>query len=520
VESRIARQALAGALAAGLLAELLLDGVALGLNVPILTLAVLALVTWFGPSRRPADPVDCWLAAVAVLASLGPALRTDPTVVLFDALLVLGGVAGWSLAVAGMPVTRRATAAVAALGLEAVGGAVLGISMLAERAGVAGVFARGGATIGRAAPVVRGIVIAVPVIGIFTFLFASADAVFGRGLEELFRQPFAIEDLTRRTLFVAGIGWVVGGMVAIAAGAYRPMLGLDGAATGAATLAGSGAPSDGWVDVPLAGAGEAGQLAGRWVTEALIVLGAVDLLFAAFAAVQVVYLFGGADTLAAIGMTYSDYARQGYFQLAAAVALAGLLLVGVHLVTGRTRAFLVGAACLLGLIAVILGSAALRLRLYQEAYGWTELRFYVAASILWLATATVIAAVLLWRDRMRWIAHGLAASAVAITLGVSAIGPHTFVTHENLARVIDPSLVAPGGRHGFDAGYAVTLGDDAVPELVASLAYLDARDQAIVRSELALRANELRNDPGSRSWQSWNLARERAREALAVLTER
>ena len=477
MDPRIARHALVGALAAGLLAELLLDRVALGINVPLLTIAVLAIVTWFSPHRRPADQIDWWLAGVAVMASLGPAIRTDPTVIVLDLILVLGGVAGWSLAVAGIPVTRRATATVIGLATETVGAAVIGAALVANRAGADGALARGGAALGRTAPLVRGLAIALPVVGVFTLLFASADAVFGRGLEEVFRQPIELEEAVQRGVFVGVVAWLVGGMVAIAGGAYRPVL----VATRRSEL-GIGAPIR--VDVP----GSEAPIRRRGATEALTVLAAVDLLFAAFAGVQVMYLFGGADTLSAIGMTYSDYARQGYFQLVAAVALAGLLLVGVHLVTRRTRAFLIGAACLLGLTAVILASAALRLRLYQEAYGWTELRFYVAASVLWLAAATAIAAALLWRDRMRWIAHALTASAVAITLGVSAIGPHAFVTRENLARVVDPSRVAPGGHAGFDASYAVSLGDDAVPDLVAALDHLDVADRNTVVRDLLLAA--------------------------------
>src|SRR4030095_913682 len=131
-----------------------------------------------------------------------------------------------------------------------------------------------------------------------------------------------------------------------------------------------------------------------------VVLGAGDLLFALFAVVQVVFLFGGTDTLAAIGMTYSDYARQGYFQLVGVVALAGLLLLGAHEVIGRTPAFVAAATALLALTAVILGSAALRLALYQGAYGWTELRFFVGASIAWLALCIGFAVAFLLTSRM------------------------------------------------------------------------------------------------------------------------
>ena len=182
VDPRIARHALAGALAAGLLAELLLDRVALGINVPLLTIAVLAIVTWFSPHRRPADRIDWWLAGVAVMASLGPAIRTDPTVIVLDLVLVLGGVAGWGLTVGGIPVTRRATATVIGLATETVGAAAIGAALVASRAGADGAFARGGAALGRTAPLLRGLVIALPVVGVFTLLFALGVGVLGRGL--------------------------------------------------------------------------------------------------------------------------------------------------------------------------------------------------------------------------------------------------------------------------------------------------------------------------------------------------
>ena len=54
--------------------------------------------------------------------------------------------------------------------------------------------------------------------------------------------------------------------------------------------------------------------------------------------------------------------------------------------------------------AVVLVSALVRLRLYQDAYGWTELRFYVLTTILFLAFALVTTAVLLVRDRVAWLA--------------------------------------------------------------------------------------------------------------------
>ena len=505
MDPSLARRAVAAALGAGFIAELLFDRVAIGINVPIATFGTLLLVTLLG-RRRPADPLDWWLPGVALAASIGPALRMDPTVVALDLWLVAIAVAAWSFAVSGVAVSRRAARAVAVMGIQAGIAVMTGFAWLLTRVGADGAFARGTRQLGRAAPILRGALIAVPILFGFALLLGSADAVFGRALDEALRLP-DLDDLVGRGAFTIAAAVLIAGPIVIAAGAQGF---LDPIAAPMST-AGAGA----------AAGSSAGAVPARRVgaTEAVVVLVAVDALFAAFAAVQVLYLFGGADTLAAIGMTYSDYARQGYFQLVGVVALAGLLLIGAHEIAGRRRDMLAAGLVLLVLTGVILASAALRLRLYQDAYGWTELRFYVAASIAWLAVAVAIALALLAANRMRWIAHGLAGGALVITLAVSAIGPQAFVMDQNLARAIDRSLVPPDGSSGFDVDYGLTLGDDAIPALVAALDALPPYERSVALEALRRRA-QVGVEPGEAAWLAWNLSRIRAREALANLPPR
>jgi hypothetical protein len=506
VDPRLARRAAAAACIAGLAADLLFDRVGLGINVPIATVAGLGLVTWFGPNRRPADLLDVWLPVVAVLASLGPAARTDPSVVMLDLGLVALATAAWGVAMSGVPVTRRAATSLILLGGVAGLVSTVALAWLVTRSGADGFFSRGFGQLGRFAAIARGVVIAVPVVAGFGLLLASADAVFGRAIDEAFRLPIDLGDVVDRGAFSALAAGLIAGPLALAAGGAG-LFGSLGLATGTT-------PPETAEDEPAPRTRRVGAV------ETLTVLAAVDVLFAAFAAVQVVYLFGGVDTLEVVGMTYSDYARQGYFQLVGVVGLAGLLLLGAHEVVGRTRAFLLSALVLLGLTSVILASAALRLALYQGAYGWTELRFFVAASIAWLALCLALAISLLVADRMRWLPHALAASAVAVTLAASALGPQAFVIRENLARVVDPRLVAPGGFAGFDLSYGLTLGDDAIPDLVAALAVLSPPERTTLLTQLQLRREHLVDDPTTTGPLAWNLSRERARAALETLPDR
>jgi len=383
---------------------------------------------------------------------------------------------------------------------------------------------------------------------VFAALLSAADAVFARLVSTVLTSPIDPTEPIRHAAFAFVAAWLVAGPLAIATGVFAPTVapppptpsealtqadpaGADRAANddnaanaaSVADAANAASVADAANAASVADAANAGNGPPRRSpasTEALVVLGAVDLLFAVFVALQFTYLFGGGDTLAATGQPYSTYARRGYFELVAVVVLAGGLLMVGSALAARSRAFVISTLGLLGLTAFILVSAAVRLGLYLQAYGWTELRFYVLTSIAWLAVAGILATVLLVRDRMRWLVHGLAIAAVAITLGVSGLGPQAFVTGQNVARVLDPSLVPPDGYPGLDLEYLLTLDDDAIPALVASLDALGPSGREKVLVALVARRDELAAEAVRAGPVSWNFARERARALLSTLPDR
>jgi hypothetical protein len=346
--------------------------------------------------------------------------------------------------------------------------------------------------------VARGLVLAVPLVLIFAVLFASADPIFSRGFEDLLGLRIDLGDLPGRLVFVLAIAWLAGGLLSVAATGLPAMERSSlGAAARSAAVATERALG---------------------TTEALVVLVAVDLVVGLFVGLQLAYLFGGQDTLAAAGMKYSDYARRGYFELVAAAALAGGVLVALeYQVTRRSRPYLVLALALVGLTLVVLASAALRLKLYQDAYGWTELRLYVAVSIVAMAVTLATLAACLASDRTRWLGHAMVVIGLISLIGLNLIAPAAFVAERNLARVIDPTLVPPDGEALLDADYLEVLPDDAIPALVAALPSLKPVEAVRVRRLLEDRGGELAKEPAYTSPFAWNLGRERARAALATL---
>ena len=491
-----ARRVLAAGLALGVLAEILFDGPALGLNVPIAVAALLAAGWLVRRAGTAPDPLDAWLPTAALACAVAVALTGDRFLALLDTMAALAFAGASIVALAGVPVTRRSAAVVAFLAAWTFRASMVGagavLRLARPRDGLPG---RLPAPV---APLARGLLLGIPLATIFAVLFASADPIFRRAFDDLLGLRIDLGGAPGRILFTLAGAWLAAGLLSVAANGVPPL---------AASSLGAAA---GWQ--PLTRSRPLGA------PEAVVILVLVDLVSGVFVALQVAYLFGGLDTLAAAGMTYSDYARRGFLELVAAACLAGGLLVALEIATARrTRSYLAAALILVGLTAVMLGSAWLRLDLYQQAYGWTELRFYVAAAIVTLGVALAFGAVLLVRDRMRWLAHGLAAIGVVALLALNVLSPAAFVAERNVARVVDPSLVPPDGYAGLDTGYLGALGDDAIPVLVAALDGLDEPYRSEVAAQLHARRQELTTDPAWTSPAAWNLSRERARAALATM---
>lgn len=502
----------------GSVAQALLLHNLLGINAPILSGLLLAAAFLLRPAHRRIDPLDRWIPIAALAVSVGIAVRADPVLLLLDlgaACLLLGA----SVAtIAGEAVTRRSAIRIVELAFLVLGWAAVGVLQVTSATRQSGPGPDEVPVASRippwAGPVARGLAIAVPLLVVFGSLFSAADPAFDRLVGRLFSWQIDLGELPLRLAVAFLIAWAVAGLLAVAVGSigWEPAdrdaipAGPPAQSLGAAAV-GLPSPSSATGTPPI----RLGAI------EAATILIAIDVLFAIFVVVQFAYLFGGQDTLAATGLPYAEYARSGFFELVWVALLAGAVLATVHAIAARRTGALVAAGLTLaGLTAVVLASALLRLRIYQDAYGWTELRFYVLATIVWLAIGIGITVALLARDRMRWLLHGLAIAAVVVLLAMNVIGPSRLIAEQNVARVLDPSLVPRDGQSGLDVTYAVRLGDDAIPALVAVLPALGP----IERSELTRRLQARRDalaEPATDGWPSWNLGREAARQALATL---
>ncbi|MEU9204566.1 DUF4153 domain-containing protein [Streptomyces sp. NPDC048332] len=406
-------------LATGLLSALLL-GEGIGLN--LLVVAVPAALAAYFAARAAARRLRPWTAVWAIggLALLVvPALRD----------------AGWPSFLA--LVSAFALGSLALHGSRSWLGMFLGslglLTSVAESLGwgARGVRDRMAGSRGRWGVVFRSTVVAVVLLIVFGALFASADAAFADVLGSLM-PDVSIGDSPWR--FFLGL------------------LGLVGALAAAYTAA---APVR-WDGLTVRPGKARGRL--EWALP-LVVL---NLLFAAFLAIQLTVLLGGYDkVMAETDLSYSQYAREGFWQLLWATLLT-LLVIALALrwaprggARDRTlvRAVL-GTLCLLTLVVV--ASALRRMDLYVDAYGLTRLRISVAAVELWLGVVLVlIMAAGAFGAKM--LPRAVAASAAVGVLAFGLISPDGLIAEQNVARY--------DRHHSIDIEYLRGLSADAVPAL-------------------------------------------------------
>lgn len=268
---------------------------------------------------------------------------------------------------------------------------------------------------------------------VFGTLFASADAAFADLLGSLLPDVPGGEAPWRVFLFALGLA----GALAAAYAAAAPVR---------------------WDGITVRPGKPRGRV--EWALP-LIVL---DLLFAAFIALQLVVLLGGYEKVRAeTGLDHAEYARQGFWQLLWATLLT-LLVIALALrwaprggSRDRTlvRAVL-GALCVLTLVVV--ASALRRMDLYVDEYGLTRLRISVAAMELWLGVVLILilaAGVF----GARFLPRAVAVSAAAGVLAFGLISPDGLVAEQNVQR-----FEAREGA-GVDIDYLKDLSADAVPAL-------------------------------------------------------
>ncbi len=288
-------------------------------------------------------------------------------------------------------------------------------------------------------PYLIGLLIAAPLLLLFGSLFASADPIFAEKIQAMFTwiKIENLRDLIQQLIMTVIIAYLSFGAIAFAftRGALRQSV-----------------SSDQPLFKPFLG-----------ITESMVVLVLLNLLFASFLFIQFRYFFGGGANITITGYTYSEYARKGFFELLAVALFAGGLHWGLNAITNREQpkqklAFALAVTVLFIQVGVVMFSAFNRMRLYIEAYGLTQERLLPQIFMIVLACILLALLVMEWRKRFDKLAMVLTLSLFVFTLVVAGFNVDRTIAVHNL------ELAKSSGK--LDSNFAVEqLSTDAVPVL-------------------------------------------------------
>jgi len=453
--------------ALGVAFDLTFNGQQAGIAIPLLALALCASLRSVARRSRETDV----LLIGAIVVSIFPALRASQQLASIDliaASALLGLVATQDLG----PISRITAKALANRGL-----AVPRRALKAAHYIAAPLRRHGG---GRLRVALRVAGIALPIVALFAGLLASGDRVFARFLSSILPRWDFGSILAHIAITLIG--------ATLAAVLWRVAVGREDSAPEPVS-----GPRDHILSLP------------EWAT----VLSGINVLFSAFVIVQFEYLFGGHRRVDVTpGLTYAEYARSGFFQLATAAALTVLLILaawdaGQRDHPSHERTFRALVTAMVALTAVVLISAVKRLALYEGTFGFTIKRFFSYVGIASIGAMLIVLLGAIWWSRRERLVFSFLAVGFAALLAINILNPDRFVAIHNVSR-FDAT-----GR--IDVEYLGTLDADAVPAAVGVLDRLNLNDRRALRLALCEQLRGLGPEP---SWRSINLGRASARSAL------
>lgn len=246
-------------------------------------------------------------------------------------------------------------------------------------------------------------------------------------------------------------------------------------------------------------------------TVGVMALAGLDALYLFFVGVQSAALFGGAEYLANMGISYAEYARSGFFQLVFVALLNLGVVLAVIQLTKRSgkggSAVQLLSTLLVALSGVILVSAAWRMTLYVLAYGLSFKRALTYWGMGMIALLLAAACVKVWRERF-----GLFRFA-----SVAALAGWLVLNYANVDRIVTQYNVnawLSGSLAQVDLLYLSNLSYEALPVLEEKLdgetIIKDVPDRDS-EPDGALTLADLLADRGSQArwecahWENWSL---------------
>lgn len=233
-----------------------------------------------------------------------------------------------------------------------------------------------------------------------------------------------------------------------------------------------------------------------------------NLLFLSFIIIQIGYLFGGAEVIRNTPFTYAEYVHRGFYEFWAAVILVSIIVIFTNYRLREQEGYIrrmveyawIAMVCQ---TFVIIASGFKRIMVYEEAYGYTYLRILVALFLIWTAGVFILLILkIIRRKSLSWLISSGICLAFIFLAFVSTFSIDNFIARKNIDRHLKE------GKE-VDVEYLSSLSTDAYPEI--KRLKMETKDEEIEISAgnilLQLHATAERD---LQHWASWNLSRSKS----------
>jgi hypothetical protein len=339
-------------------------------------------------------------------------------------------------------------------------------------------------------PILRGLLIALPVVAFFTALLASADIVFNQRLIELI-ELFTKGTITEYFLRLFIILYLAYMFTGIILHTY-----------------------DKSNDEKLLGEDKPFMKPFLGFTESAIILSSVAILFFLFVVIQFRYFFGGNINIGIEGYTYSQYARRGFSELLWVAFSSLVMILGLNTITKRENKLQRNtysglSIAIVTLVLIILVSAFQRLSLAIDWHGFSRLRVYPQIFLIWVGILFVTVVVLEVFHRERYFAFAAVLASLGFAVSLAVFNVDASIVHHNVLR-------STQGKH-FNAPYLSSLSLDAVPALAEEFLNRSLSNSVHEGIGAALVCHQYSDafiNSTKDDWRSFNLSESNAKKAL------
>jgi len=338
----------------------------------------------------------------------------------------------------------------------------------------------------------QGFIIVTPFVLIVLLLLTSADQMFSKFVTDFFKNTFGEwfkdGDATISTL----LKLFVGGCISIYSMVYLFSLWNK----------------ESILHNLLAKNGERDVIEAKknWdVVVTAVFMGALNLIFILFVVVQIKYMFGGEDNILGSGanFSYAEYARKGFSELliVSILVYAIVLLMNLKVYTANLMQKLVfrGNFVVMTACAIVINySAFQRILLYEDIYGFTNLRVIVNFAIV-VVTLLYLCLLIssLLKNPWKFINTSSALIGFMVMLAFISVPNDMLVTELNYVRYKNTKKI--------DVPYLTTLSDEAIPSIVKIVKDEDSEPtvKAFLRADLEKRHENIMKS--RENWQSYNV---------------